>query len=226
MGKRQNWAMNDRLRSEATRHLVDAAMKREVERFIQQSVVFVYADGGEDWLDESSSIEPVWDVLDSALGAEAEVDRFRTHGGLGVVLRLARLYGPGAASHEYVESVRSRSLPIVGKGDNYVSSIHVFDAATALAAAIAAPDGTYNIGDDLPMRSGENLRALVAALGAPDPRRIPKWLAKLALRKAAEILTVSHRAKNDAFKSATGWQPGFPSAVEGWLDIVGATQRG
>lgn len=226
MGKRRSWDMNDRLRSEATHHLVNAAMKNEVERFIQQSVVFFYADGGEDWLDESSPIEPVWDALDSALDAEAEVDRFRTHGGIGVVLRLARLYGSGAASHEYVESVLSRSLPIIGRGDNYVSSIHVSDAATALAAGTAAPDGTYNIGDDVPMRSEENLMALVTALQAPEPRRIPRWVAKLALRKSAELLTVSHRVKNDAFKSATGWQPSFPSAVEGWLDVVGPTQRG
>ena len=223
MRKRQSWVMNDRLRSQATNHLVSAAIRSEVQRFIQQSVVFVYADGGDTWLDESSPIEPVWDVLDSALDAEAEVDRFRNHGGVGVVLRLARLYGPGAASQEYVRSVRSRSLPIIGKGDNYVSSLHVSDAATAVAASIGAPDGVFNIGDDTPMRSEDNLMALVELLEAPPPRRIPKLLARLALGRASGMLTISHRVNNDAFKSATGWQPGFPSAVEGWLDVARVT---
>ena len=73
MTKRDSWAMNDRLRSEATANLVDAAIQQHAERFIQQSVTFTYADGGDRWLDEDWSIEPVWDVLDSALTAEAHV---------------------------------------------------------------------------------------------------------------------------------------------------------
>lgn len=224
MSKRSSWVMNDRLRSTATRYLVDAAIRNDVDRFIQQSIAFVYADGGDDWLDESATIEPVWEVLNSALDAEREVRRFRSADRTGVVLRLARLYGPGAASHDYIESVRSRSLPVIGKGANYVSSIHVADAATALAAAITAPDGVYNIGDDTPMRSGESLRALAGALSAPEPRRIPGWLASLALRGAARMLTVSHRVKNEAFKLATGWKPAYPSAAEGWMNIVGAAR--
>lgn len=220
MAKRSSWDVNDRLRSTATGILVDAAIDHGVERFVQESISFVYADGGDGWLDESAPIDPVWDVLDSALTAEKHVERFRESGGQGVVLRLARLYGPGRASREYVNAVEHRSMPIVGKGTNYVSSIHSADAATALAAAMTAPDGTYNIADDIPMRSAENLTALVTALGAPDPRRIPSWMARLALRGAAQMLTASHRVSNEAFKSVTGWQPAFPSAVEGWEQIV------
>ena len=221
MAKRDSWLMNDRLRGQATRHLVDAAMRHEVKRFIQQSVAFVYADGGDAWLDENAPIATAWDVLDSALEAEAHVDRFRSHGHTGIVLRLARLYGPGSTSAQYIESVRSGSVPIVGRGENFVSSIHVVDAATALVSALNAPDGVYNIGDDAPMRSADNLRSLVGALGAPEPRSIPKWMATLAMRKAANLLTISHRVSNDSFKRATGWQPTFGSAVEGWTDIVG-----
>lgn len=220
MAKRSSWDMNDRLRSTATGILVDAAIDHGVERFVQESISFVYADGGDSWLDESAPIGPVWDVLDSALTAEGHVDRFRESGGQGVVLRLARLYGPGPASGQYVEGVRSRSVPIVGKGTNYVSSIHTADAATALAAAMSAPDGTYNVTDDEPMRSAENLAALVEVLGAPEPRRLPTWMARSVLRGATGMLTVSHRVSNRAFKSATGWQPAFPSAAQGWEDVV------
>lgn len=222
MAKRNSWIMNDRLRDQATGNLVDAAIKHGVARFIQQSVALVYEDGGDAWLDESADVKPAWNVLDSALSAEAHVDRFRSHGHTGIVLRLARLYGPGKASDDYIESVETRSMPIVGRGDNYVSSIHVSDAATAVTASLNAPDGTYNIGDDAPMRSADNLGSLVEVLGAPKPRRIPTWMAALALRKAAKLLTASHRVSNQTFKQATSWMPTFPSAAEGWADIVKA----
>lgn len=222
MAKRDSWIMNDRLRNQATGYLVDGAIKHGVERFIQQSVALVYDDGGDTWLDESAPVKPVWDVLDSALSAEAHVNRFRFHGNTGILLRLARLYGPGRASGEFIESVRSRSMPVVGQGDNFVSSIHLSDAATALVASLYAPDGIYNIGDDVPMRSSDNLGALVDALGAPEPRGIPKWMATLAMQRAAKLLTVSHRVSNEAFKQATDWRPSFPSAAEGWADIVKA----
>lgn len=220
MGSRSAWNMNDRLRSTASANLVDAAVANGVERFIQQSIAFAYADGGAHWWDESALIDPVWDVVDSALTAESHVERFRGTGGTGITLRLTRLYGPGKASGDYIASVRGRKVPIIGKGDNYVSSIHVDDVATALTRAVTAPDGTYNVTDDLPMRSSDNLRALADALGAPPPRRVPRLLAEVLLGKAAAMLTVSHRVSNHAFRHATGWAPAFPSASDGWAHIV------
>ena len=67
MSKRKAWTMNDRLRAVATSILVDAALALEVEACVQQSVTFVYADGGDQWLDEDSPVDTVWDVLDSAV---------------------------------------------------------------------------------------------------------------------------------------------------------------
>lgn len=220
MRKRSAWKINDQLRSTATANLVDAAIVNGVERFVQQSIIFTYADGGDRWLDESAPVDPVWEVLDSALTAESHVARFRAAGGTGITLRMSRLYGPGRASGDYIASVRDRKLPIIGRGDNYVSSIHVDDAATALAGALTAPGGTYNVGDDMPMRSSDNLRSLADALGAPPPRRVPRWLAAIAVGKVAAWLTVSHRVSNRAFRDATGWAPAFPSAAEGWAHAV------
>jgi nucleoside-diphosphate-sugar epimerase len=220
MRRRSAWSMNDRLRSTATANLVDAAIANDVERLVQQAITFVYADGGDHWLDESARVEPVWDVLDSALTAESHVERFRAAGGAGVTLRFPRLYGPGKASGDYIASVRNRRVPIIGRGDNFVSSIHVDDAATALARAVMAPAGTYNVTDDAPMRSSDNLRALAEALGAPPPRRVPRSLARALLGKAAAMLTVSHRVSNQAFRHATGWAPAFPSASDGWVHTV------
>jgi nucleoside-diphosphate-sugar epimerase len=220
MSKRQAWIMNDRLRSEATSYLVDAAIATGVQRFIQQSVTFTYAEGGSDWLDEGSPIKPVWDVLDSALDAERHVDRFRQDGGTGVVLRLARVYGPGRASDEYLESVRSRKLPIVGDGQNFVSSLHTHDAGVAIAAALTAPGGTYNVTDDEPQSSRSIVELIASELRVRSPRKVPEWLGHVAVGKATGLLTISHRVSNTCFKDATGWQPEYRSASEGWTEIA------
>ncbi len=222
MTKRRSWETNDRLRAEGTRDLVDAAIAAGVERFVQQSITFFYADGGDEWLDESSPIAPQWEVLESALVAEENVDRFRNAGGTGVTLRLSRLYGPGRASSDYIASVANRKLPIVDGGTNFISSLHTRDAATATVAALSAPDGIYNVSDDEPQRSGEHMRTLAQLLDAPEPRRVPIWLARIVSGRAVAFLTTSQRVSNASFKQATGWQPEFPSSTEGWENVVAA----
>lgn len=222
MAKRENWLMNDRLRSEATANLVDAAIANGVQRFVQQSITFFYADGADAWLDESAPIDPVWDVLDSALAAEAHVARFGQSGGTAVVLRMSRMYGPGSASADYLAAVRTGELPIIGKGDNYVSSVHSSDVATALLAGLSAGAGTYNVTDDEPMTAAEEIESLANELDAPLPRRVPLGPARLDLKESVGLLTVSHRVSNRAFKEATGWKPRFPSVRDGWADVVAA----
>ena len=220
MANRNAWQTNDRLRSDATSILVDAAVANDVSRFVQQSITFTYADGGNAWLDETAPIAPTWEVLESALDAEATVDRFRASGRTGVTLRLSRLYGPGPASADYVASVADRKLPVVGDGQNYVSSLHIHDAATATLAALTAPSGTYNVSDDEPQRAAEDTTTLAELLGAPAPRRVPRWLAKLVAGDPIMLLTTSQRILNSRFKEATGWEPKFPSASAGWRDVV------
>jgi nucleoside-diphosphate-sugar epimerase len=72
------WEENDRLRAEASRLLVDAALAGETRIYIQASVTFVDQPG-----------------LESALAAERETARFAQAGRAGVVLRFGTLDGPG-----------------------------------------------------------------------------------------------------------------------------------
>lgn len=222
MTKREAWASNDRLRSDATRLLVDASLTHGVDRFVQQSITLPYADGGDEWLDEESPIDPGWDVLDSALDAERQVERFSREGGTGVTLRLSRVYGPGPASREYLAGIEARKIPVIGKGDTYVSSIHVDDVATAVAAAMTASDGVYNVTDDLPVTAAAYNDSLAEVLGAPRPRRVPSFLARLILGDALALLTTSQRVSNRKFRTATGWAPAFPSVIEGWRHVIAA----
>ncbi|HSJ27996.1 MAG TPA: NAD(P)-dependent oxidoreductase [Acidimicrobiia bacterium] len=220
--KRRAWSMNDRLRTDATRYLVDAAIDARVSLFVQEGVSLVYADGRDSWLDESASVAPVWDVLDSALDAEREVGRFASSGGKGVVLRMGRLYGPGKVSGDFLQGVTSRRVPLVGSGGNFISHLHVADAGRAVVAALDVPPGVYNVGDGSPVTAAENLDLLTGLLGAPAPRRIPPILARRMVGAAANMLTVSHRVSADRFRTASGWVPEHPSVRTGWPEVVAA----
>jgi nucleoside-diphosphate-sugar epimerase len=66
----------------------------------------------------------------------------------------------------------------------------------------------------------EYANALGAALGKRPWVNVPGRLARIA-GKQSEIMSRSQRVSNAAFKAASGWAPQFPSAREGWKDIVG-----
>ena len=121
------WLENDRLRAEASRLLVDAALAGETRVYVQPSVTFLYQEDGE-----------VWPHLESALTAEREAARFADAGRTGVVIRLGTLDGPGT-EHE---------LP----SPDADGTIHVDDAGRALLAALEAPSGVYNV-----VRDGERV---------------------------------------------------------------------
>ncbi len=89
------WRQNDRLRAEASRILVDAALATSVTVYVQPTVTFVYPPEGP--ASETTPIREVSPILRSALVAEHETERFARAGlhRRGVVLRLGLLDGPG-----------------------------------------------------------------------------------------------------------------------------------
>jgi UDP-glucose 4-epimerase len=56
MGDPSAWAENDRLRTEASAAIADAAQAAGARRLVQESIAFVYADGGDAWLDEDAPV--------------------------------------------------------------------------------------------------------------------------------------------------------------------------
>lgn len=108
-GRPSAWATNDRLRREASAHLVDGAIAAGAARLVQESIVFSYPDSGDRWIDaESMSPEPSPTVR-SALVAEAQAQRFTDAGGTGVVLRFGMFYGPGLAHTEALLRLADRA---------------------------------------------------------------------------------------------------------------------
>lgn len=219
--KRANWAMNDRLRTEATRNLIAAAEANGVRRFIFESFFGAYPDNGDDWIEESLPLQPVARILDSLVEGETLVNDFGAQGGEAVNLRFAAIYGPGRASNALIEMVRKRRLPIIGTGHNYLSAIHVDDVGSAVLHALTVAPGSYNVSDDEPMRQSDLNRLIAASLHAPAPRRIPYFLVRLLMGGVANVVTGSRRLSNRRFREAAGWRPRYPTAIEGWQAFAG-----
>lgn len=212
------WETNERIRREGSRNLVDAALAAGASRYVQESITFNYADGGDAWLDEDSPIE--WGTMGSACQeAEAQARRFAEGGGAGVVLRFGSFYGPDG--HHMDDLRRSLGLRVAPQltPDGYISSIATDDAATAVVAALDAPSGTYNVVDDEPLLRREWADAAADALGQKRPVFAMKAVKPLVRRKA-DMLLRSQRVSNRRFKDATGWAPAHPSVRVGFRALL------
>jgi len=215
------WKENDRLRTEGSRVLVDAALAAGAAVYVQESITFIYRDGGDAWLDEDSPLSISWIALQSMVNGERETERFGTGGGCGISLRFSGFYAPYARSTlDSVGMARRRLLPVAGDGSNYFSSIHVDDGAAAAVAALDAPAGVYNVSDDEPLRMRDYGRALTDAFSIKPPRRVPKWLFRLVGGGPVKYILSSQRISNERFKKTTGWAPKYPSAREGFQQIA------
>ena len=132
------WGENDRLRADASRILVDAAIAAGVAVYVQPTVTFVYPPNGS--ASEDTPVREIRPILRSALVAEQQTERFTRAGGRGVVLRLGLLDGPG--------TWYDRPM-----GD-FGATLHVSDAGRALLSALSLPSGIYNV-----CRDGERVSA-------------------------------------------------------------------
>lgn len=220
------WKENDRLRRDATHNLVDGALATNAQTFVMESITFVYADGGEKWLDENAPTNLVWAPLESAMDAEKETKRFGEGGGRAVILRFGLFYAPYAASTiDTVKLAKRKMFGVIGKGENYFSSIHVDDAAAAVVAALNAPSGTYNVAEDEPSRQEDYAQAMFEAFHLGKPRHVPKWLGKLVLGPPSKYILQSQRISSKRFKEATGWSPRHHNVREGMVSVAAAMPR-
>jgi nucleoside-diphosphate-sugar epimerase len=218
------WAANQRVRTEGSAAVVDAALAAGVGGVVQESVVMLYADGGDAWLDEDAPVER-YPMAEGNHAAEASIRRLTDRGRRGVVLRFGWFYGPGAAHSEQMLTLARRHIVMtLGPPGSYQSSIQMVDAGAAVAAALEAPAGVYNVVDDQPLTKREFADALAAAAGVTPWVRGPGRAAMLFGNRLTS-LTRSVRAANSRFKAATGWKPAFPSAREGWKATAAAVRR-
>jgi 2-alkyl-3-oxoalkanoate reductase len=114
----RKFALTNRLRTEGTRYLLDAAAKTGVRRLVAQGFTgWPNERDGSPVKDETSPLDPYPPkAMRQSLDAIAELEKTVTAvtGVKGLVLRYGHFYGPGSAVP--LDAVRQRKLPEVGSG--------------------------------------------------------------------------------------------------------------
>ena len=221
----RDFELNDRLRSEGTRILVEAAQQVGASRILAQSIAFSYRPGppGTIHVEEDPLItgaEAGRPYARSADAVRSLEETVLTAGG--IVLRYGYFYGPGTAiarGGSTGEAVKARRLPVVGGGHGVWSFVHIDDAAAATVAALehGTPGSAYNIVDDAPAEVREWIPALADALGAKRPLRVPAWLARpLAGAYGVRVMTEAQGASGARARQELGWTPAHLSWREGF----------
>jgi len=219
----EDFALTNRLRTEGTANLAEAAEAAGGARLISQSICFVYrpAPG------LAVESDPLWEepVMEPVVPSLVELERrtLAVPAG-GTVLRFGHLYGPGTAfapGGSMSDSAAKRKLPILHSGDREAvfSFIHADDAGAAIAAAIdRRATGIFNIADDEPAPVSEWLPALAEARGGKPPRRLPAALARpFAGAYGVAFMTELRGASNAKAKAELGWSPSIASWREGFI---------
>jgi nucleoside-diphosphate-sugar epimerase len=222
----QDFELNDRLRSQGTRILVDAAREANAGLIIAQSIAFAYAPGAPGTVHVESDPLAGGRIRAFARSAAALADlENAVLGADGTVLRYGYLYGEGTAiSREgsMGQDLARRRMPIVGAGRGVWSFVHAHDAAGATVRALEGEHrGVYNIVDDEPAAVERWLPALALAIGAPRPRRVPTFLARLLVGEyGVATMTQAQGASNALARETFGWHPEHPTWREGFTGAL------
>jgi 2-alkyl-3-oxoalkanoate reductase len=228
----RDFAETNRLRTEGTDHLLAAGRAIGARRFVAQSFAgWPFARTGGPIKDESDPLDPTppaafRTTIEAIRHLEAAVTEAAWTEG--VVLRYGGFYGPGTSfsvkpEGEHVAMVRKRKFPVVGNGAGIWSFIHIEDAAAATVAAIEHGErGLYNVVDDEPAPVSVWLPVAAGALGAKPPRRLPRWLGRIAAGEAAVVMMTEVRgASNEKAKRELGWSLRYPSWRDGFATGLG-----
>jgi 2-alkyl-3-oxoalkanoate reductase len=208
---------NNRVRTEGTRVLVDAALATGASRVVAQSIAFAYAPTGDRVKEEDAALftdapPPLGGLVAAIVEHEQRVTG--TAGIDGLVLRYGMLYGPGTYHDRRgstAADIIAGRVPLVEGATGMYSWLHVEDAASAAVAALerGAP-GIYNVVDDEPAPQPEWLPVLAQALRADPPAAAemppPPDTPEMSLRGAS----------NAKAKRELGWRPRYASWREGF----------
>ncbi len=203
------WEENDRLRVDASAAIARAARAAGAQRLVQESIAFVYADGGDAWLDEEAPVAG-GGVTSTALTAERNAREL--FDGDTVVLRFGLFMGTESESTlAAVEAARRGDSIAVGRAGAYRPMLWLDDAATAVAAALRVPPGIYNVADADPATTAEIDAALATAVGLESLRQ-------------GDVQDVpqarSQRVSSRRLREAGGWVPRMRAGTEIWEQVA------
>ncbi len=209
------WRVNDRLRTDGVRRVVAAAHEAGVRRVVQESVSFLYADQGDEWVTEDSPVE-ITRATEPASVGESHVQGYACGSRAGVVLRFGTIIGDDPMTRFQLRLLRHGHAIGLGHPEGWAHVVHIDDLGPAVLAALGAPTGVYNVGAE-PVRRVE----MVAGFSAAAGRESIDFMGPLLQRMGGvrlEPLTRSLRVSSDRFTAATGWSPFRAKLDSTWFE--------
>jgi 2-alkyl-3-oxoalkanoate reductase len=221
--KKSDWIENDKIRQDGTRNLLDAALENNIKVFIQQSITTAYGDKQGAWVDETSPLDndPIM-MVRSAIEMEQMIRE--QNGTEYIILRFGTFYGKDAFNTQnLLKQIKKRSMPIIGKGENYLNFIHLDDAASTIVHVFENfeqyQNRTVNVTDFHPIRSDKFLNGLADLLKVKRPFHLPVFLARFLFNKSIfKYVTHSYRIRKS--ECLHGWEPAHENVLKGLEGII------
>ncbi|MGF1450346.1 MAG: NAD-dependent epimerase/dehydratase family protein [Opitutales bacterium] len=206
--------------------LVQWARQGAIGRSIFTSATSVYPQSEGEWVDESSPTAGCSQagqlLLESErvlLEADAPIQRR-------CVLRLAGIYGPGR--HLYLNQLQAGECTFQTDADGYLNLIHQEDAATAILAALLAPElpeqSVYNVADGQPAAKRTIVTWLAAQVGLGAATLAFEAPAQSSRRRLPNGQLPNRRVRVDRARAELGWSPKFADFRQGYRAILSRLQ--
>jgi nucleoside-diphosphate-sugar epimerase len=218
----------NRLRTEGSRNLLQAARAIGASRFVTQSIIFGYGYADIGPVDEKMTFGALaGDATDAPIRAmvAAEQQAFQAPDIDGIALRYGLFYGDDAST--MTELLDSRKLPVARTWRGTLGLIHHRDAATATVAALerGVAGRAYNIVDDTPTSWRDYVETVARVHATRSPMALPGWLLRTAAPYAGTLMTrVNLQVSNRLARRELGWTPQYPSVADG-LSAAGPALR-
>ena len=209
----------NRLRTEGTKNLVDAAVATGAKRFIAGSFALIASATSDVPAEAQAAADALRSMESQVLDASAR-GRFE-----GIILRYGLFYGPdNGMTQQMIALARRRMLPTVRGDRGLLPPIHIDDAASATVAALdhGAAGSIYDIVDDHPVSLSDIVRTIAESAGAPRPFAVPAWLPRLLAPYMARMFAIRLPLSNQKARVELGWRPRYPNIRDG---LSGAASR-
>ncbi len=193
-GPAPNWTLNDRIRREGTANLMAACQSAGVQRYVQQSIAHLVADGTASVLDEMAPVRPTT-VTASAADMEALVAKSTLDW---IILRGGLFYGPGTGRDDtWRWLARAGELRLPGDGSEYISLVHVSDMAEAVALSVTTDSSSrlLSVVDDEPVTYATLFHHIATLEHGPEPQ------------SGGPLTLPSFRVTNARARASLGWVP-------------------
>ena len=197
------WRRHDRLRTAGVTNVVEAARRAGVRRVVQESVSFMYADQGDDWITEHSPVE-ITSMTEPAAVGESHVQDYACDSRTAVVLRFGTIVGDDGQTRYWLRAAERGHGIGIGHPSDWAHVIHTDDLGGAVLASLHAPSGVYNVGAE-PVQRHDLVQGYADAAGVESGAfigSIGRWM----IGPRLEPLSRSLRVSSDHFAAQTGWR--------------------